>query len=153
MNHFWKRLRNEYLLELRYSNRKATQKGTNRVVSTGDVVIVHDEDQPRGKWRIGKVESLVTGSDGCVRGAVVRVKTKGGKRSTLRHPVQRLYLLEVQCRDDDAEIAVSSRGTDPVPAVSSVTPERQPELRRDRPRKAAAVQADRRRRTWLENLN
>ena len=64
-------------------NRNATQKGTYRVVATGDVVIVHGEDQPRGKWRIGKVESLFTGSDGCVRGAVARVKTKGGKRSNL----------------------------------------------------------------------
>ena len=71
MNHFWKRWRNEYLLELRNSHRKATQHSSNRVISSGDVVIVHDEDQPREKWRIGKVEALVTGSDGHVRGAVV----------------------------------------------------------------------------------
>ena len=48
---------------------------------------VHDEDQPRGKWRIGKVETLVTGSDGHVRGAVVRVKTKAGRLTRLRRPV------------------------------------------------------------------
>ena len=98
------------MLELRNSHRNATQKGTNRVVATGDVVIVHDENHPSGKWRIGKVESLVTGSDGCVRGAVVGVKTKGGKRSTLRRPVQRLYPLEVQCRDDDTELQLVPEG-------------------------------------------
>jgi len=79
--HFWKRWRSEYLLELRNSHRNATQRTTDRVVSIGDVGIVHDEDQPRGKWRIGKVENLITGSDGCVRGAVVPVKTKGPLRN------------------------------------------------------------------------
>ena len=63
MNHFWKRWRKEYVLELRNLHRNVTQHSSNRVVSIGDVVIVHDEDQPRGKWRIGRVEDLVTGSD------------------------------------------------------------------------------------------
>jgi len=153
INHFWKRWRSEYLLELRNSHRNATQRTTDRVVSIGDVVIVHDEDQPRGKWRIGKVENLITGSDGCVRGAVVRVKTKGGRTSTLRRPVQRLYPLEVQCKDDEPGPAVSSGRTDPVPTAGGVRAEQPPEPTRDRPRRAAAVEADQTRKTWLENLN
>lgn len=56
--HFWKRWRKEYLLELRNSHRNVTQHSSNRVVSIGDVVIVHDEDQPRGKWCIGKLKLL-----------------------------------------------------------------------------------------------
>ena len=95
LNHFWKRWRSEYLVELRNSNRNATQHSSNRVVSIRDVVIVHNEDQPRGKWRIGKVEALVTVSDEHVRGAVVRVKTKAGRTTKFRRPVQRLYPLEV----------------------------------------------------------
>jgi len=79
MNHFWKKWRNEYLLKLRHSHCKTTQHSSNRVVLIRDVVIVHDEEEPKGKWRIGKVEALVTGSDGHVRGAVVRVKTKAGR--------------------------------------------------------------------------
>jgi len=104
-------------------------------VSIGDVVIVHDENQPRGKWRIGKVESLVTGSDGCVRGAVVRVKSKRGRTSTLRRPVQRLYPLEVPCKDDEPEPAVSSRRTDPVPTAGGVRAEQPLEPTCDRPRR------------------
>ena len=50
INHFWKRWRSEYLLELRNSHRNATQRTTDRVVSIGDVVIVHDEDQPRDNY-------------------------------------------------------------------------------------------------------
>ena len=46
-----------------------------------------------------------------------------------------------------------SRRVEPNPIVSSVRPEQHPELRGDRPRRVAAVEADRRRKTWLENLN
>ena len=153
MNHFWKRWRKEYLLELRNSHRNVTQHSSNRVVSIGDVVIVHEEDQPRGKWHIGKVETLVTGSDGHVRGAVVRVKTKAGRLTRLRRPVQRLYPLEVRCRNKEPETTISPRRAEPDPAVSSVRPEQHPELRRDRPKRVAAIEADRRRKTWIENLN
>ena len=131
------------MLELRNSHRNAIQRTTDRVVSIGDAVIVHDEDQTRGKW-IGKVENLVTGSDGCVRGAVVRVKGKGGRTSTLRRPVQRLYPLEVQCKDEEPEPAVSSRRTDPVPTAGGFRAEQPLEPTCDRPRRAAAVEADRR---------
>ena len=120
-------------------------------MSTGDIVIVHDDNQPRGKWRVGKIENHITGSDGCVRGAVVRVQTKGGKSTTLRRPVHRLYPLEIQCRDTEPEPAVSSRRTVLAPTVSGVRPEQQSELRRDRPRRAAAVEADKRMKTWLQD--
>ena len=152
MNHFWKRWRNEYLLELRNSHRKTTQHFSNRVVSIGDVVVVHDKDLPRGKWRIGKVEALFTGSDGHVWGAVVQVKTNAGRLTKLRRPVQRLYPLEVRCRNDEPETTISSRRAEP-DTVNSVRPEQNPELRHGRPRRIAAVEADRKRKTWLENLN
>ena len=125
MNHFRKRWRNEYLLELRHSHRKTTQHSSNRVVSIGDVVSVHDEDQPRGKWCIGKVEALVTGSDGHVRGAIVQLKTKAGRLTKLRRPIQRLYPLEVRCRNDEQETTISSRRAEPDP-VNSVRPEQNP---------------------------
>jgi len=89
------------------------------------VVSVHDEDQPREKWRIGKVEALVTGSDGHVRGAVVQVKTKAGRLTKLRRPIQRLYPLEVRCRNDEPETTISSRRAEPDP-VNSVRPEQDP---------------------------
>lgn len=147
MNHFWKRWRNEYLLELRNSHRNAPQGNRNGAVPTGYIVIVHDDNQPRGKWRVGKIENHITGSDGCVRGAVVRVQTKGGKSTTLRRPVHRLYPLEIQCRDTEPEPAASSRRIVLAPTVSGVRPEQQSELSRDRSRRAAAVEADKRMKT------
>ena len=92
LNHFWKRWRNEYLIKLQNSHRYLNQNDTIKTVSVGDVVVVHEEDQPRGKWRVGKILDLIVGSDGCTRGALVQVRSKGGKCTKLRRPVQRLYL-------------------------------------------------------------
>ena len=57
------------------------------------------------------------------------------------------------CKDDEPGPAVSSGRTDPVPTAGGVRAEQPPEPTCDRPRRAAAVEADQRRKTWLENLN
>ena len=57
--------------------------------------MIQDDWLPRSKWRHGKVERLIPSSDGVVRGAKLKVVTKGGKPTTLRRPVQRLLPLEV----------------------------------------------------------
>ena len=92
LNHFWKRWRNEYLIKLQNSHRYLNQNDTIKTVSVGDVVVVHEEDQPRGKRRVAKILDLIVGSDGCTTGALVQVRSKGGKCTKLRRPVQRLYL-------------------------------------------------------------
>ena len=89
---FWRRWRSEYLLELRESHRHPGQ--------TGDIVIVHDEAHPRGLWKLGKDEKLITGADGHTRGAAVRVLSSGQHLSVLKRPIQRLYPLEVQAADN-----------------------------------------------------
>ena len=66
---------------------------TELLISPGAIVVVHDEGLPRGGWKLGKVEKVLPGRDGQIRGAVVRL----GTRSTvIRRPVQLLYPLEVQ---------------------------------------------------------
>lgn len=54
-------------------------------------------------------------------------------------------------RYTEPEPAASSRRTVLAPTVSGVRPEQQSELRRDRPRRAAAVEADKRMKTWLQD--
>ena len=138
-NHFWKRWRNQYLIELR----NTFQNDTIRTVSVGDVVVVHEED-------VGKILHLIVGSDSCTRGALVQVRIKGGKCTKLRRPVQRLYPLEIQCEVPVQQTEViSSQNPDP---VSSEVRTEQPVSTRSCPRRAAAVEADRRRKTWLEDL-
>lgn len=49
INHFWRRWTKEYLLELREAHRQRhrTVAGTNDV-EPGDIVLIHDQDNPRG---------------------------------------------------------------------------------------------------------
>lgn len=65
----WRQWKKEYLLELRESHRQAPKKNKCGTIAVGDVVLVHDDNQPRGCWKLAKVESLIKGTDGLIRSA------------------------------------------------------------------------------------
>ena len=82
--------------------------GNSRDLVVGDVVLIkEDEPAPRTQWRISKVIEFVTGQDGQVRGAKLKVLAKGGKQTIIHRPVQKLMALEIaqnssenNCSDD-----------------------------------------------------
>ena len=41
--------------------------------------MVYDEGHPRGIWRLGRIEELIPGADGKIRGVCVKVVSKGGQ--------------------------------------------------------------------------
>ena len=140
------------MIELRNAHRHQSQKDASTAISIGDVVIVHDENQPRGKWRVGNILDLIAGADSCIRGAVVEVRSKGEKSVKLKRPLQRLYPLEIEIQ---CEVPVRQASED-FPSQNpdlDTTKVEQPVARQSRPRRVAAVEADRRRKTWLEDLN
>ena len=93
LQHFWRRWRREYLTGLRKSHDwKAT--GVEKVPKVGDVVTVFEDGVKRNNWKMAVVESLILGKEEQVRGANVRVITKG-KIVRLSRPVQKLYPIEV----------------------------------------------------------
>ena len=92
--HFWKRWRNEYLVNLREFHRTTSGRVVKQV-QVGDVVTVFEENKKRGEWKLAVVESLITGQDRVVRGANVRVIAKG-KPVRMARPVQKLYPIEVR---------------------------------------------------------
>lgn len=94
LSHFWNRWRKEYVASLREFHKKQI-KCDREGSAGGDVVVVYEEDRKRGEWKMGVVEDLVTGRDGIIRGAEVRVITKG-KPVHLSRPVQKLYPLEIR---------------------------------------------------------
>ena len=98
LEHFWQRWRKEYLANLREFHRCRSEK-QERKVEMGDVVVVYDEEKKRGEWKMGLVEGLVTGKDREIRGAKVRVITKG-KPVHLSRPVQKLYPLEIRSQGE-----------------------------------------------------
>ena len=95
LNHFWKRWSKEYLLDLRDAHRQQKIGGTSAPVQIGDIVLVHDQDHPRGFWKMARVERLITGRDGLARGAALRLPSKNGQPTTLQRPLQLIYPLEI----------------------------------------------------------
>ena len=91
------------MLELREALRYSHGNSDYSYISVGDIVVVRTEGQPRGFWKIAKVERTITGQDGVARGAVVRVAGKGGRTKTLSRPIQHLFPLEINCHIEDPE--------------------------------------------------
>ena len=98
LDHFWKRWKSEYFIQLRECHRYSKGTDTPDKIRSGDIVVVHDEHHPRGFWKLAKVENLIKGSDKHARGAVICTHSKGAKMTVLRHPLQRLYPLEISCK-------------------------------------------------------
>ena len=99
LNKYWKRWTREYLTGLRESHFHYSRKRNHsEEISIGDIVVIHNDQKPRGFWNLGRVEETIPGKDGLIRSAIVRVYT-GGKRSKLfRRPVQLLYPVEISSR-------------------------------------------------------
>lgn len=53
----------EYLLKLREAHHSNQGSPVVKPITVGDIVLVHDEDQPRGFWKLGRVEKVITGKD------------------------------------------------------------------------------------------
>ena len=87
------------MLELREAHRH--NKGTDAApVEVGDVVVVQNDGQPRGFWKLARVEDIIMGKDGKIRGAAVRVADKQGRPITLHRPIQCLYPLEINYQEE-----------------------------------------------------
>ena len=64
-------------------------------LEVGDLVLVHDQDNPRRFWKVTSVQILITGRDGIVHGATLRVGCKSGSPTILQRPLKLIYPLEI----------------------------------------------------------
>ena len=85
-NEFWNRWIREYLPELQ---QRQKWFGSKRNVRVGDLVLITQENTPRGLWPIGLVIDVHESQDGLVR--AVEVQTKSAK---LVRPITKIVLLE-----------------------------------------------------------
>ena len=83
---FRKRWIREYIPTLQQRQKWIREKDNLKI---GDVVLVVDNNSPRGRWLLGRVIKTFPGRDGKVR--VAEIKTKN---STLTRPISKLCLLE-----------------------------------------------------------
>ena len=86
---FWKRWVKEYLPCLQSRNK---WQDVSANLKEGDLVLVVDENTPRGLWPLGLIIGVHFGRDGLVRS--VRVRTNA---TTLVRPVTKIILLEGSC--------------------------------------------------------
>ena len=89
IEHFWKRWEREYLLELRENHKILTKKG-KADIQTGDVVLIHEDEIKRNKWKLGRIEAIIPGNDGVIREAKIRTA-----QGHVQRPLQKLFPLEV----------------------------------------------------------
>ena len=94
LDQYWRRWKHEYLTSLREFHRASGVK--NETIRVGDVVVVHEDFQPRLQWSLAVVERLLTGNDGHTRAACIR--TQNGLTT---RPIVKLYPLEVSYEGND----------------------------------------------------
>ena len=92
-DHLIRRWTSEYVAMLRSWSVSPRGRPT-RLPEVGDVVLVHGEG-PRGRWPLARVESLITGPDGCSRAAFIKMRGKSTRR-----PINKLYHLEAYSPND-----------------------------------------------------
>ena len=85
--HFWRRRLREYVPTLTEQRKWRTRSQTDAQI--GDLVVVVEDNLPRGRWNLGRVVKTFPGDDGLIR--TVKVQTKQG---TFKRPVAKLCLLE-----------------------------------------------------------
>ena len=94
LNNFWTRWQKEYLLEQREAHRHHNGKASPSKVNVRDIVVVHSEKLPRSLWKLGKIERVIPGRDGLIRGALIRVAKRGREATHLSRAISLLYPLE-----------------------------------------------------------
>ena len=101
LTHFWNRWRNDYLTQLREHHRPSQKQGPT--VKVGDVVCIKEDKVPRQSWKIARVQRLLTGKDGKVRAAAIRVHKEGGKLTEMYRPLQKLFPIELQSSEPSSK--------------------------------------------------
>ena len=103
MNKFWTFWSEAYLTSLRERTQRWHQqrKGvTDRFPEVGEVVLIKEENVPRGVWKLGKVLNISQSRDGFIRSATIRLSNG----SEWKRPVSYLYPLEVSEKKQFTEL-------------------------------------------------
>ena len=97
INHWMKKFMKDYMLALQERHSYQRRKSMNDCfLKEGDIVLVKGDNIPRLSWRKGKIEKLISGDDGLIRGADIRVYQRNlDKTVVIRRPIQLLVPLEV----------------------------------------------------------
>ena len=137
LNRFWKIWSDNYMLSLRERTQHHVAQGRIQSQNTpkpGDVVLIRD-NLPRGSWKLGKIQKLISSTDGEKRAAIIMLPSK----KTVNRPVSLLYPIECPAVpilgdgvvEDPPTVVQHGGGADqnPVPPVQIVRPPRSAAIR------------------------
>ncbi|CAJ0595287.1 unnamed protein product [Cylicocyclus nassatus] len=96
---FWERWRVEYLTALRdiqVKNRRQPRHAKLKELTVGEIVLVEQENLPRGSWCYGKVLELIKSNDELVRSVKILMPNK----HVWHRPLNKIYPLEIPCPPD-----------------------------------------------------
>ena len=147
LDDYWIRWREEYLLQLRERHYATDNVGVPRAPIPGEVVVIHDNNHPRTLWKLGRVTKVITGDDGQIRGAVLKVTTNG-RQATLRRPISCLYPLEAMPKPKD-NLKFTSSDKDNSTKITGADDSMLP----TRPVRASATKAQQQVHKWMTELN
>ncbi len=150
LDHFWSRWRHEYLIDLREIHRNSAEKEIE--IGVGDVVLIKEDNVKRSQWKMGRVEDLIKGRDGIVRGAKVRTMTRG-KPQFMNRPLQKLFPFEVNGRDvQECEGNENEKDERSVRCEEGMAPKENGELVRAKSQRAAAKDSQWKTRSMLDSV-
>ncbi|VDM34652.1 unnamed protein product, partial [Toxocara canis] len=95
LDRFWSIWQSEYLLSLRETQKiihPTSRLSEQRSPKLGEIVIIQEDDVPRGLWKMGKVIEIRRSSDEQIRSAVLKTSTC----QRLERPLNKLYPLEIR---------------------------------------------------------
>ena len=95
LEHFRGRWKKEYLTGIR-EYQKLKTKAPGRSILLGDIVHIYQDKMSKLLWHLGRVVKLFPGRDGIVRSAEVLTLDPSNRVTRLKHPIEKLYPLEVR---------------------------------------------------------
>ena len=96
---FWRRWTREAFPNLVIRPKWHTER---RALISGDIVLIQDSNEIRGRWKMGLVTEPLPSEDGKVRRVKLVYRTEAGAKQEVERPVQRLILLVAA---DDSTVA------------------------------------------------
>ena len=79
MKNYWKSWLHDYIVNLREFRNCEAKKAGHPLIEESAVVIIKEDNVHRGNWRLARVDKLLKGTDGEIRGAEIVVADKNGK--------------------------------------------------------------------------
>ena len=91
---------NNYTQDKREHQRCNSKSNYEKKISEGDVLILHDERNPRTQWNLGFADKINPSRDNKVRDVIVRYM-KNGTIFRVYRPINKLYPTEYKKHKDE----------------------------------------------------